>query len=317
MIDTETSYFLSDTLRDLIQDNRQLLMVISRFGISLRHVNRHVGELAECAGVHPDTFLCVANIISGKPYDYRSVDLRSLTEYLKRAHTYFLDFFMPEIRLKLLNAIDFSREPDLAVAVMRFFDDYVGEVRRHMEYENEKLFTYIDGILSGERSEEYAVGIFAEHHDAVSYKLKRLKDVLIRYSPEGDVDKLNSALFDIISCEDDLESHCRVEDCILVPAVRMAEASVPVRRERTPVGYDHSHSQDEATVVLGKREREIIAAVAKGMSNKEIADKLCISVHTVATHRRNICSKLEIHSSAGLTVYAILNGIVDLKDIDI
>ncbi len=57
--------------------------------------------------------------------------------------------------------------------------------------------------------------------------------------------------------------------------------------------------------------------MAKGWSNKEIADRLCISVHTVATHRRNICAKLAIHSSAGLTVYAILNGLVDLKDIDL
>ncbi len=53
------------------------------------------------------------------------------------------------------------------------------------------------------------------------------------------------------------------------------------------------------------------------MSNKEIADSLCISVHTVTTHRRNICAKLEIHSPAGLTIYAILNGLIDPKEVDL
>ncbi len=66
---------------------------------------------------------------------------------------------------------------------------------------------------------------------------------------------------------------------------------------------------------ISQREKEIIALVAKGMTNKEIADKLYLSVHTVITHRRNIARKLEIHSATGLTIYAIVNHLVDLKDI--
>jgi DNA-binding NarL/FixJ family response regulator len=55
--------------------------------------------------------------------------------------------------------------------------------------------------------------------------------------------------------------------------------------------------------------------VVKGLINKQIAEKLCLSVHTVITHRRNIANKLQIHSPAGLTVYAILNKLVSLEDI--
>ena len=66
---------------------------------------------------------------------------------------------------------------------------------------------------------------------------------------------------------------------------------------------------------LSQREREIVVCVVKGMTSKEIAQSLCLSIHTVITHRRNISHKLQIHSSAGLTIYAIVNKLVDLKDI--
>lgn len=68
---------------------------------------------------------------------------------------------------------------------------------------------------------------------------------------------------------------------------------------------------------LSQREKEIITLVVKGLTNKEIADALFISVHTVITHRRNIARKLEIHSATGLTIYAIVNHLVDIADIKI
>ena len=66
---------------------------------------------------------------------------------------------------------------------------------------------------------------------------------------------------------------------------------------------------------LSQREKEVIVCVIQGLSNKQIADKLNLSAHTVITHRRNIASKLDIHSTAGLTIYAIVNKLVDLDDI--
>lgn len=73
-------------------------------------------------------------------------------------------------------------------------------------------------------------------------------------------------------------------------------------------------TQDEKET-LSIREKEIISLVVKGMTNQEIADKLFLSIHTVITHRRNIARKLEIHSATGLTIYAIVNKIVDISDI--
>lgn len=75
---------------------------------------------------------------------------------------------------------------------------------------------------------------------------------------------------------------------------------------------DDSELETEA---LSLREKEIIICVVKGMTNKEIADKLFISIHTVITHRRNISRKLQIHSPAGLTIYAIVNKLVELSEV--
>ena len=66
---------------------------------------------------------------------------------------------------------------------------------------------------------------------------------------------------------------------------------------------------------LSTREKEILICVVKGMTNREIADQLCLSTHTVVTHRRNIARKLQVHSVSGLTVYAIVNKLVELNDI--
>ena len=51
------------------------------------------------------------------------------------------------------------------------------------------------------------------------------------------------------------------------------------------------------------------------MSNKEIADTLCVSINTVTTHRRNIATKLGIHSPVGLAIYAIVNKMVDINNL--
>lgn len=76
-------------------------------------------------------------------------------------------------------------------------------------------------------------------------------------------------------------------------------------------------SDDEAEnrKELSQRERQIIVCVVKGMTNKQIAETLFLSTHTVIAHRRNIANKLQIHSPSGLTIYAIVNKLVNLADI--
>lgn len=83
--------------------------------------------------------------------------------------------------------------------------------------------------------------------------------------------------------------------------------------DKQHISVDGQMLEQEA---LNQREKEIIVCVVKGMTNKTIADELFLSIHTVITHRRNIARKLQIHSPAGLTIYAIVNKLVELQDIE-
>ena len=214
-------YRATDKMSDLICDNYSLLMVMSRFGLSLGFGDKSVKDVCEAQHVDYRTFLAVANFISEEQYSYSadndSFSIPALMDYLKRAHAYFLDFNLPAMRRKLIEAIDCSRDNDVAYLILKFFDEYAKEVRRHMEYENKAVFTYVEQLLQGRPSDVYNIATFAS-------KLKELKNIIIKYYPEKENNNLlNAVLFDIFNCEQDLASHCQVEDYMFVPAVAQIE----------------------------------------------------------------------------------------------
>lgn len=303
-------------MRDLVSDNSALLLVMGRFGISLGFGDKSVRDVCRTHHVDENTFLEVANFVSDREYHYESVSLSSLIGYLKQAHEYFLDFNLPNIRRKLIESIDYSGSNDIAMLIVKFYDEYVTEVRRHMEYENEVVFTYVEQLSQGLLNRNYTISEFAGKHTPIGDKLKELKDIVIRYYPERNNYLLNAVLLDIILCEQDLTSHCMIEDQLFVPAVRHIEQQI---RQSGQVAYiDESESETpdkDKLEVLSDREKDIVVCVAKGMNNKEIADYLFLSVHTVTTHRRNISNKLQIHTTAGLIIYAIANKLVNIEDI--
>lgn len=73
----------------------------------------------------------------------------------------------------------------------------------------------------------------------------------------------------------------------------------------------------EGNKELSSREIDVLKLIVKGITNKEIADKLNISLNTVLTHRKNITAKLGIKTVSGLTFYAIMNGIISGDDIEL
>lgn len=299
-------------MRSVIAADPSLLMVMARFGISLGFGDQTVGEVCLANDIDIPTFLTTINFMSGRPSGCEQLDLAQFMSYLKNAHEYFLGFALPMIRRKLIEAIDCSSEDELGFLILRFYDEYVTEVRKHMQVENQKVFPYVERLLEGVRTSGYTIERFASQHSHMDPKLKELKDIIVRYYPGKGNDLLNSALFDIINCERDLRLHCQAEDSLFVPAVKAFEKSVAVNAE---MPAEEEKNGSDKLEELSDREREIVSLVAKGLSNKEIAARLYISVHTVTTHRRNIAAKLQIHSTAGLTIFAIVNKLITPREV--
>lgn len=310
MIDRHSIYKPENTMRELIRDNNLLLMTISRFDIAFGFGDNSVRETCDSNRVDVGTFLAVCNLLSGKEHESYHVSLFSLIEYLKRAHSSFIDISLPRIRHRIIEAINSSETNEVSFLLIKFFDDYVVEVRQHLDHENEVVFKYVEKLLGGEKDESYRISRFSVDHDHMGQLLNELKDIFIyHYSQKGNA-LLSAVLFDIINLEKDLMSHFEIENHLFIPAVEKIEQKL-ISSEVSTI-----QNIDDKVDALGEREKEIICCVAKGMSNKEIAEALCLSVHTVATHRKNISAKLEIHSTAGLAIFAILHKIVDLKDLN-
>lgn len=304
-------------MSDVICDEPALLQMMSRFGIPLGVADKTVTQVCQEHHVDTATFLALANFMKqgarGAAEHLPQVSVAALTDYLRRAHTYFLDYQLPAVRRKLLEALDCSQTAEVSLLIIKFYDNYMGEVRKHMQHENRKVFGYVEGLLRGERTGNYSIADFARSHNSIDVKLQELKNIIIKYyAPTEQTELLHSALYDIFTCEKDLRMHCQVEDDIFVPAVQILENQVALTAQPADA---QAENKETAGNVLSEREQEIVHWVVCGLSNKQIGERLFISPNTVLTHRKNIARKLDIHSVAGLTIYAIVNGIVEIGDI--
>ena len=304
-------------MSDVICDEPALLQMMSRFGIPLGVADKTVTQVCQEHHVDTATFLALANFMKqgarGAAEHLPQVSVAALTDYLRRAHTYFLDYQLPAVRRKLLEALDCSQTAEVSLLIIKFYDNYMGEVRKHMQHENRKVFGYVEGLLRGERTGNYSIADFARSHSSIDVKLQELKNIIIKYyAPTEQAELLHSALYDIFTCEKDLRMHCQVEDDIFVPAVQILENQVALTAQPADA---QAKNKETAGNVLSEREQEIVHWVVCGLSNKQIGERLFISPNTVLTHRKNIARKLDIHSVAGLTIYAIVNGIVEIGDI--
>ena len=311
-------YEPDDKMISLIRDNYDLLQSLGSFGISLGFGDKTVKETCDDNGVDTYTFLAVVNFTTnghGEFEDDDKLSVPTLLHYLEACHAYFLDFQLPYIRRELQESL--NEHDSLGNLILRFYDEYAHEIRRHMRYEQKTLFPYVQSLLDGHPNTDYNVDTFSKHHSATDKKLRELKLLIIKYLPQDGLhnNQLTATLHDIYENEVWLRQHAMVEDCIFVPAIRRMEQVTrqsDVTRNISDMVFKGGTQNSEQ---LSDRERDVIIALVQGMANKEIAYHLCISVNTVITHRRNIARKLQIHSPAGLTIYAIVNNLVDISSV--
>lgn len=310
-------YEADDRLISIIRDNYSTLQSLGAFGINMGFGDKTVKEVCEDQMVDTYTFLAVVNFTINGYRDYDDVEklsLSTLLKYLKASHEYYLDFELPHIRRALVEALDES--DNLARLILKLFDEYAHGIRNHMHYEEKMVFPYVEELEQGNASPNYDIETYSKHHTQIDKKLNELKNIIIKYLPSDGLrnNQLTAALYEIHNCERWLKEHADVEDELFVPCIRRLE----MRSKQNDVSAKISNMIKSGAVnqeTLSDRERDVIVALVQGMTNKEIADHLCISINTVITHRRNIARKLQIHSPAGLTIYAIVNNLVDISSV--
>ncbi len=314
-------YEADDKMISLIRDNYDLLQSLGSFGISLGFGDKTVQETCEDNGVDTYTFLAVVNFTANGYGEFETDDkisVPTLLHYLEASHAYFLDFQLPYIRRELMESL--NENDSLARLILRFYDEYAREIRLHMKYEQKTLFPYVQSLIDGHPANDYNVETFSKHHGAADKKLRELKLLIIKYLPQDGLhnNQLTATLHDIYENEVWLRLHAMVEDNIFIPAIKRLERLTKqedVSKNISAMVFKGGIGQNPEA--LSDREKDVIISLVQGMSNKEIADHLCISTNTVITHRRNIARKLQIHSPAGLTIYAIVNGLVDISAVKI
>ena len=193
---------------------------------------------------------------------------------------------------------------------------------------------------------KYSMHVFEEEHSNIDDKLNDLKNILIKYVRGDSMQALyHEVIFELFRLEKDIQDHTRIENKILMPLVAEMEDKLFYPKEHSARTFGRgilsaSHQPLELQIDtlqktkhsfeipsiqakhhlqklegLTSREVEVLQLVACGFLNKQIADKLSISLHTVISHRKNITRKLQIKTVAGLTIYALLNGLISSKDI--
>ena len=280
--------------------------VLTRMGIPFGFGEDTVDEVCRRNGIDPETFLLICSVYAGDgslpaKERIRKAELKDVLKYLRCSHTYYMEVAMKELTTALESLTEPCDERHKNT-IRKFFTEYKEELFKHLEYEENTVFPQAEAALLHKHS---ASDDYEENHSHVEEKLDDLKNLVMKYMPpECGQQEIFQALTCIFSLQEDLARHILVEEGILVPIVNRKMHTTLESR------FDAIETEGE---VLSAREKEILVCVAKGMLNKEIADAENISIHTVITHRKNITRKTGIKTAPGLTVYALLNNLIDIN----
>ena len=293
-------------MADLVDLRPSLPGVLARMGIPFGFGEQTVDEVCRRQDVDPETFLLICSVYAVDGYAptkerLRKADLRDVLKYLRLSHTYYMDVALNELADALKTLTEPCGEKHKRI-IRQFFSEYKDELMKHFEYEEKAVFPYAEAILHHGRLTD---DDYEENHSHMEEKLADLKSLLMKYlPPECGQQDICRALSCIYSLQEDIARHILVEDGVLVPIVN--------RKLHTDLegGDETPRTEGEA---LSAREKEILVCVAKGLLNKEIADLCNLSIHTVITHRKNITRKTGIKTAPGLTVYALLNNLIDIN----
>lgn len=284
----------SSKLANVIIDHHQVIPVISRFGIKLGVGDNTIGEICDEANINIDFFLVILNTFLNEDYfpekKLKAFDLELVVSYLKQADMYMINAQLHNLE-KHLNAFVTISDPNnkQLILIAKLFNKFKEEIINQSE----------QGLINGEPPLALLVD---------------LKSIIIKHiSGSFNENMCYAVIFSIDSIEKDLYKHNRIREKILQPLIKELE-DMGVSNWKELIGTENISINEKSTI--SQREIDVLRLVALGNINKEIADKLNISLNTVLTHRKNITAKLGIKTVSGLIFYCITNGLLSGEEIE-
>ena len=300
-------------MSELLEKDHHLLEVLSRLGISGSMGERSVEDICLSQGIDPCSFILLCNVYSFPDYtpgedDLARADLKLVLTYLHGSHDDYVRRSLPVLEDLLEKLIEPCR-PKQKTVIRGFLAGYLRELKAHFEAEEKEILPYVEKLMDAKQSCAVGIDHFDDKHESINEKLSDFKNIIFNFLPQECDEQLRLGLLRMtFEIQNDFSGHVRVEEKLLTPMARHIENPFePVLKNER-----RRNSPDE----LSEREKEILVSVAKGMLNKEIADFYSISIHTVISHRKNITRKTGIKTVAGLTVYALLNDLIDINSVE-
>ena len=277
-------------LADVLAEHNELIPVLNRFGIRLGVGDKTIRQLCDENELNADFILTVSNVYLDENYvpdeNLSLFDAELIADYFKHTIDNYVQELVPNIEKHLNAFIALSGSENKELSALRsLFYEFKQQLIHHFQNGINQDDDFPDELL----------------HD--------LKNILIKHvSGKYNQNLCHAVIFSLHSFEKDLIVHNRLRTKILRPKLKELNSSDISHLEHA-ITVDKTSSENE-TEVLTNREIEVLKLITKGFINKEIADKLSISLNTVLTHRKNIIAKTGIKTVSGLTIYCISKGLL-------
>ncbi|MFR9164837.1 MAG: LuxR C-terminal-related transcriptional regulator [Dysgonomonas sp.] len=286
----------STQLSALISEHNSLVPVINRFGIKLGLGDKSIIDICDEDQINEDFFLTILNTYLNEDFfpekKLQSFEVSLVIDYLQKTDTFYVNGSLPNIEKHLHAFIAMSDPNNTQLKLIR-----------NLFYE------FKDAFL--QRTEK---GLLEE--DTSFALLLDIKNILIKHiSGNFNENLCYAVLFSVDSFLEDLSKHNRIREKILKPMIEeLAETGIENWQEMLIVDKAAVQNGDKH---ISQRELDVLKLIALGLLNKEIADKLNISLNTVLSHRKNITSKLGIKTVSGLTFYCLSHGYISPDSIEL
>ena len=292
------SYITKETvLAQVLAQHHILIPIVNRFGIRLGVGDKTIENICDEVDLNIDFILTIMNVYLDENYvpenSLTQLDLEPIANYFNETIQNYIQALVPNIEKHLHAFIALSDPNNKELRVLqKVFFQFKEELTQHLE----------KGL---------------KHTGAYPHELLRdIKSILIKHvSGNFNQNLCYAVIFSVGSLESDLIIHNRLRNSILKPKLDRLNSS-DIGSLQHSISNENNNNSPKKNL-LTRRETEILKLIVRGNINKQIAEKLNISLNTVLTHRKNILSKTGIKTTSGLTLYSISNGLLTPDELKI